>query len=395
MATTHVLIVDETTFKVHLEYMFVGTGSDSTVDGRKIPDVIDFNNTPTTELYAGKKSKTEDKLCGMIADFGRVRLCDYIIFYLQAQGGIEGKFYGVFKVKSTEVFLENYSPTQYLLSDLGKNLTFRVEIEPGTVYANGVSEWEALDSIKGLTSPNQMLWSLIYRKLKGNRGNTMITLYESERLIQIIRTTNSRASLNGLKFTFDNVTKQIIPSSHTHSYSGATNNSINLLPRLVNKFTHRKAFETHLQAYITQNIGKSTNTSLDNSVILPNNIIDWIGNEVSCGVGMQRIDVCLSVIHNTQKTIIPIELKAVEASKGNLRQIQRYVDWLEQYYLPNRPSDIQPMLITKKGTTSLSSSSSIWNDFLGFDTTNAALCKPLAVIEYELVESNLVFSKVK
>lgn len=387
MATTHVLIVDETTFKLHLEYMFAGTGSAT--------DTVDFNNSPTTTLYAGRKFAGENKLCGMIADFGRVRLGDRIIFYLQANGGNEGKFYGVFKVKSTEVFLENYSPTQYLLSDLGKNLTFRVEIEPDTVYAKGVTEWEALDSIRGLTSPNQMLWSLIYRKLKGNRGNTMITLYESERLIQIIRTANSRIALTGLKFTFDNVTKQIIPSSHTHSYSGATNNTINLLPRLVNKFTHRKAFESHLQAYIIQNIGKPTNTSLNNSVIPLNNSIEWIGNEVSCGVGMQRIDVCLSVIHNTQKTIIPIELKAVEASRDNLRQIQRYVDWLEQYYLPNLPSDIQPMLITKKGTTSLSNNSSIWSDFLAFDTANSTLCKPLIVIEYELVKSNLIFSKVR
>ena len=240
-----------------------------------------------------------------------------------------------------------------------------------------------------------MLWSLIYRKLKGNRGNTMITLYESERLIQIIRTANSRISLNGLKFTFDNATKQIVPSSHTHSYSGSTTTNINILPRLANKLTNGLAFESHLQAYITQNIGKSTNSSLDNSVILSNNVIEWIGNEVSCGVGMQRIDVCLSVFENTQKTIIPIELKAVEASKDNIRQIQRYIDWLEQYYLPNRPSDIQPMLITKKGTTSLSSSSTIWSDFLAFDTVNSTLCKPLIVIEYELIGNNLVFNRVK
>ena len=327
MATTHVLIVDDTTFKVHLEYMFAGTGSET--------DAVDFNNSSATTLYAGRKYAGENKLCGMIADFGRVRLGDNIIFYLQAQGGKEGKFFGVFKVKSTEVFLENYTTSQYLLSYLGKNLTFRVEIEPNTVYAKGVTEWEALDSIKGLTSPNQMLWSLIYRKLKGNRGNTMITLYESDRLIQIIRTANSRAPLIGNKFTFNQTSRQIELSTHTLSYSGSISNNINLLPRLVNKFTNGRAFEMHLQAYITQNIGRSTNTSLDNSIIPPINAIEWIGNEVSCGVGMQRIDVCLSVFENTQKTIIPIELKAVEASKDNIWQLQRYVDWfiINQYVI--------------------------------------------------------------
>lgn len=383
MATTHVLIVNETTFEVHLKYMFVGTGSSN--------DNVDFNNCSETKLH----HTIENKLCGMIADFGRVRLGDNIIFYLQAQGGHEGKFYGVFKVKSTEVFLEDYSNSQYLLKDLEKNLTFRVEIEPDIVYAKGVTEWEALDCIRGLTSPNQMLWSLIYRKLKGNRGNTMITLYESERLIQLIRTANSRKTLRGNKFTFNCENRLIEPSSHTHSYTGETNNCINLLPRLIYKFRNRKAFEAHLQAYITQNIGKATNTSLDSSVIPISNTIEWIGNEVSCGVGMQRIDICLSVFENVQKTIIPIELKAVKASSCNIQQLQRYVDWLEQYYLPNRPSDIQPTLITRKGTSSLTSSSPIWKDFLAFDTKNSTLCKPLSVIEYDLVNDNLHFTKVK
>jgi len=370
-----------------LEYMFAGTGSAN--------DAVDFNNSSTTSLYVGRKFAKENNLCEMIADFGRVRQGDKIIFYLQAQGGIEGKFFGVFKVKSTEVFLENYSPSQYLLPDLGKNLTFRVEIEPDTVYAKGVSEWEALDSIKGLTSPNQMLWSLIYRKLKGNRGNTMITLYEADRLIQIIRAANSRITLSGSKFTFNPENQLIEISTHTHTYSGNITKCINILPRLVNKFKSGKTFEKHLQAYITQNIGKLTNTSLDDSVIPINNKIEWIGNEVSCGVGMQRIDVCLSVFQATQKTVIPIELKAVEASKDNIRQLQRYVDWLEQYYLPNRPSDIQPTLITKKGNSFLSSSSSIWNDFLEFDAINSTLCKPIAVIEYYLESDNLFFKKVK
>ncbi|MEW6653232.1 MAG: DUF91 domain-containing protein, partial [Bacteroidota bacterium] len=42
MATTHVFIVDSTTFKVHLEYLFAGTGA-----GDKI---VDFNNRSITAL---------------------------------------------------------------------------------------------------------------------------------------------------------------------------------------------------------------------------------------------------------------------------------------------------------------------------------------------------------
>jgi RecB family endonuclease NucS len=76
--------------------------------------------------------------------------------------------------------------------------------------------------------------------------------------------------------------------------------------------------------------------------------IEWLGNEVSCGVGMQRIDVMLSLVNGNIKIVLPIELKSVEASTENVIQIQRYVDWLEQYYIPNRISDIQPVLISKK-----------------------------------------------
>jgi len=68
-------------------------------------------------------------------------------------------------------------------------------IEPYKVYPIGVTEWEALDEIKYIQSPNQMLWSLIYRKLRANRGNTMITIYESERLIKLIKDKNNSKTL--------------------------------------------------------------------------------------------------------------------------------------------------------------------------------------------------------
>jgi len=84
-------------------------------------------------------------------------------------------------------------------------------------------------------------------------------------------------------------------------------------------------------------------------IALTDNIqIEWLGNEVSCGVGMQRIDVMLSLAKENSKVVVPIELKSVEAKPKVINQIQRYVDWLEQYYIPNRISDIQPVLISKK-----------------------------------------------
>jgi len=327
MATTHVFVVDSITFKYHLEYMFAGTGAKD--------NYIDFNNSVATQLH----SKTESNLIGMMADGSRVKIGDFIIFYLQqnfSQGISEGKFYGIFRATDT-VFLDNNDNNQFLQQNLYKSLTFRILIEPYQVYSQGVTEWEALDEIRYINSPNQMLWSLIYRKLKGNRGNTMITIYESERLFQLIVNKNRRTYILGNDFTFDINRQEIVSSTNTCSYNGRIE-QINILPRLINKYNNNLQFETHLQTYILQNI----------ETIFNNENLEWIGNEVSCGVGMQRIDILLSsIIDDVNRKLIPIELKSTEAYPDITIQLQRYIDWLVQYYIPNRPSFIEPVIISR------------------------------------------------
>ena len=65
--TTHVFIVGATTFKLHLEYLFAGTGAQ---DNR-----IDFNNSSNTILHYSK----ENMLVGMSADASRIRKGDQIL----------------------------------------------------------------------------------------------------------------------------------------------------------------------------------------------------------------------------------------------------------------------------------------------------------------------------
>jgi len=383
--TTHVFIVDSNTFKIHLEYLFVGTGA----KGKK----VDFNNVPETSLVA----QAENPLVSMIADGSRIRCGDEIIFYLQQKGSSPGQFFGVFKAKNDCIFLDNNDEKQYLKDGLIKSLTFRAMIEPYKVYAKGVTEWEALDEIKNITSPNQMLWSLIYRKLKGNRGNTMITIYEAERLTQLIRNKNNRVGLNfqNKALSFDSSKQEIVSLNEEPKQYSGRQEKINLIPRLVRKYQKGNAFETHLQAYIAQNIGKEINRSLDNT-ILNGAEIEWLGNEVSCGVGMQRIDIMLSVIQNKQRVIIPMELKRVQAKIDNLRQIGRYIDWIEQYYLPNRQSDIQPVLLTREISNKRSNKyQQLVDNFYSFNEKNKNRCSRLKYIEFKLDESSdLSFNEV-
>lgn len=278
----------------------------------------------------------------MIADLNRIRIGDNIIFYLQqnsTQGIKEGKFYGIFRVKERVGFLDNNDSQQFLASLLQKSLTFRILIEENRVYSEGITEWEALDDISDISAPNQMQWSLIYRKLKGNRGNTMITIYEFDKLNYLIKSKNNNIALVGSNFTFDIQTQQIITNNQQNQYLGRKEN-INILPRLINKYSRRLQFETHLQAYILQN--------LENISILEHETFEWIGNEVSCGVGMQRIDIMISIIRNLNSICIPIELKSTEAYLNITNQVQRYINWLNQYYLPNKQSTIEPMIISRQ-----------------------------------------------
>lgn len=385
---THVFIVDSNTLKYHLEYLFAGTGAKDYI--------VDFNNGTETM----HKHNREQILVGMIADACRVRKGDFIIFYLQQNFTNkiwEGKFYGIFKAKDDWSFLDNNDKNQYLHKQLGKSLTFRTLIEPYKVYPEGVTEWEALDEIKHIQSPHQMLWSLIYRKLKGNRGNTMITIYESERLCQLIRNKNNRNELNYANklLSFDSASQTIITGNKSlNKYDGRTE-EINILPRLISKYGEDKAFEQHLQAYIVKNIVKRLNKSLD-KIIVNDTEIEWLGNEVSYGVGMQRIDIMLSVVHNEQRILIPIELKAVEASENNTVQIQRYIDWIEQYYIPNRQSDIQPVLISRKIEDKQGKDyQEIIKSFNTFNTTNRSRCSPLRFVEFNIKNNDLIFEEVK
>lgn len=440
MATTHVFIVDTNTFKYHLEYMFAGTGAGNSV--------IDFNNVPITNLH----TQTENNLVGMIADLNRIKVGDNIIFYLQQDTNNnieEGKFYGIFKVsnigfldnlihsivsnvncrkryniklKNNENFvfksstnhrtiemtgffeqekilekitfqtdkinieqiINNYfNSNQYLLKELQKSLTFRILIEPNDVYSDGITEWEALDDISNIQAPNQMLWSLIYRKLKGNRGNTMITIYEYERLKQLIRNKNQTRTLQGNNFTFNVQTQQIDILQQSNQYSGRQTN-INILPRLIDKYSRSLQFETHLQAYILQRIA--------NINIFQNETVEWIGNEVSCGVGMQRIDILLSVLRNNNKICIPIELKSTEAYLKITNQVQRYLDWLKQYYLPNRPSDLEPMIISRQIQNKTTQN---YLDLLQeFNNFNAQNNLRLRYVEFNVVNQDINFQEV-
>ena len=101
-------------------------------------------------------------------------------------------------------------------------------------------------------------------------------------------------------------------------------------------------------------------------------------------------------IKDINRKIIPIELKSTNAYPEITIQIQRYLDWLEQYYIPNRPSDIEPMIISRKindkGTAD-------YNNFITslntFNNKNNKSSLKIRYVEFDIINDNITFTEVK
>ena len=381
--TAHVFVVSATTFDLHLKYMFVGTGSRD--------NQIDFNGKSTSSLH----HSSENSLVSMLADASRLRKGDSVYFYVQQESNVDGKFYGVFECIEDRPFLDNDDEGQFLRIDLEKNLNIRAKIGPKTVYSGGISEWDLLDNISSVTKPYEMLWSLIYRKLKGNRGNTMITLFEEQQIFKKLAERHSKSLVipQGANLEYRDEEIKICTGKSGFAYAGSAE-TIDVLPRLHSKYVEGKAFEAHLQAYLVDSILTGTNGSLDSTLFESHNL-EWLGNEVSCGVGMQRIDILTHTKISNEIIITPIELKAVSAQGKNLKQIQRYVDWLKLYYLPTMPGKIRPVLVTKEFKVGDEESKiELFAQIRDFDLANRD-CLPLIWVTFRFEDDELVFRAEK
>ena len=378
--TSHVFVVDERTFPLHLRYQFAGIGAGNN-------DQINFNNSSTSNL----NSQTEKTLVGMIADMSRIRKGDRIFFYVQKEGsrGNDGVFCGVFRACG-RAFLDNDGKEQFLRDKLGKSLTFRVLIEPEEVYSAGVSEWHALEEIRRISHPHKMLWSLIYRKLKGGRGCTMITHYEDDYLFRLIRESGRPLNAESQVLNFDQKARAIVAEKGARLEYTGEQTPFNMLPRML-AVANRWKIEIFLQAMITAHIGNAND--LLTRILLGEDRLSWIGNEVKCGLGMQSMDIVLAC-EGQQQRLLLLELKSDQPIADNILQMRRYVDWADNYYIPNSSAIIEPMLIARETPGDLPA------DFVRtaaeFDKENAGkTCAKLRLVEFEIRGGQLHYQERK
>jgi hypothetical protein len=301
---THVFIVNDDTFPIHLKYLFAGTGA-----------------------------KDKDTDISLLADIKRVRPGDFVIFYIEATTKVKGGFYGIFKIANQSPLVFHTPGQQGYEPNLNKKLIYRTLIEPYEVYSEGVPEWEALDKLPLYATDIQ--WSLIYRKLKGKRGCTPLLPWEADRLINLIRnknagkpivTANTTEQFTG-SFDWDKTSRKIITTQNQNpqNYIYPRTFNFKVLEEICKLQKRKRAYEILLQLYFTENIG--FNNMLD--PIVGNNVI-WFGNEVACGVGMQKIDILTICQNGSRKEYRIIELKDEPIQPEVVDQIEYYVNWASQ-----------------------------------------------------------------
>ena len=371
--SAHVFIVDHTTFPIHLEHKFAGIGA----------PLIKFNSDGS--LSSSLTTREEITAVSMLADMARIRIGDKIYFYVQGMqsgsSGRQGYFFGRFTATSTSYVVQN-SPSLVNEVPIGKSIPFRIDIDVDCVYPNGVSESNSLDYISDIDTPNQMLWSLIYRKLKGNRGCTMIFPSEESRLWKLIGQHNNDQPIESGNLTFN----QGIRRTNVNTKIGENHNPLLVDNLLISRYKQKKRFEAHLQCLITSELGKGSIPSLDN-LLIRGGSLSWIGNEVSAGVGMRRIDIMLIVDHKDRRELIIVELKSAPPEELNIVQLHSYLDWVRQYFPMNRSDIIRPVLLSlpprRRGSKRLKANS-MW--FEKFGNLTHDVIDPLR-LEFDVNES--------
>jgi len=150
-----------------------------------------------------------------------------------------------------------------------------------------------------------------------------------------------------------------------------------------------KSYESYLQLYFTENIGIDLNLN----PIVGNNV-RWFGNEVACGVGMQKIDILTICQNDERKEYRLIELKEEPVKPEIVDQIEYYVNWASQdlgRHLDGAFSwNIQPVIVTPPCNSR--NWQSVVNAFRNYNQKQISL--PILYFEFHIeCGENIVFQK--
>jgi hypothetical protein len=244
----------------------------------------------------------------------------------------------------------------------------------------------------------EVIWSLIYWKLKGWRGCTPITIEESERLINMLQAKNYNQTLAMSiddALTWDSNSKEIKVLSgcrRKFQYTGSRTQCMNISSEIIWCTKFKRAYEDYLQAYFTENIGIDPKLE---PICGKDEEIVWIGNEVFCGVGMQKIDIfTITSDSRENREHRVIELKDEVVTPGVVEQLRRYVNWTHSYIKGAinsniRPIVVAPLPISGRGRIKVADGCKVFHAF-----NNEHIAKEIEYFEFGFDNNILTFNKV-
>ncbi len=349
MENYHLFVVDENSFKYHIEYGFVGTG----------------NSTNSFNI-------------GLWKDITRLKVNDKVIFYVQKVK----KFFGIFKVTTPPFFdasippyLQNQPLNIVTNSNTNIYLKYRALITNDEAFAKGIEEFELLDILPPNTE--NILWSILYRKLKGGRGNSPLFKMEFDIIRDKLLLLNGN-SLNNPNLTYSNG-KIIV--GYNNNYSGSRVINVDIR----NSILTNNYNEHYLHALLLEHLPP----------IIWGRDIKWIGNEVYSGAGMQAIDL-LSIERIEEQDIFNIiEVKQTEIPPNITNQIAKYISWLKHRFNNHVVERYQPILFGAPITRSNSINSKMNRRIMEFENFNSEnISKPIKYFEYRIANNNFYIDEI-
>lgn len=190
----------------------------------------------------------------------------------------------------------------------------------------------------------------------------------------------------GRGLTWDSST-ETISLAEPGTYEGALTPPPNLLDEVVKRAN--KAHEAYLESYFAEQAGIDPKLG---PICGEPQRLKWLGNQVFCGVGMQKIDIfTILADERNNKEFRIIELKDEPIQGGIYKQLLRYINWTRCYIPDAINSNVQPIVVSRR-VKGIETTDAI-ADLEALNKMNES--KVVRCFEYWSEKNNLVFEEVR
>lgn len=335
---THIFNVDETTFPVHRDREFCGTGK------------IGFSLTNYQQVLDQQRTFSD-----LIVDLKGTRPGDLVFFYERRRG-----FHGVYQVVSLPFFdpQEVLGVGEFSQHKVGADVPFRLPITCVDYFPEPVPE----DLIFSTPTYERIFWIPFYRKIQGPRGCVTIDPEATRTLLELlIKLNGPPQEKQAQPFYYDSDFDGIqIPfaSDSIGLNSDETGDFIQIpqLQLLNLSLTPKQPvpLEAHLRGWLVSHLDNPSQTDL-RRLFGPTAHIEWFANNVPFHVSQRHID--LLIYHKTPlgELIDPplryrysvVELKREQSKPEDVDQLMGYVKWVANRLADGEVDIVRPYIIAQ------------------------------------------------